>query len=810
MSIRPNGKRNSRFVAALLPLCGLAACVDTATAHAAEPRVLADGYKLQLIAKEPDVVTPISMAFDGKGRLLVIESHTHQRPDNYEGPQGDRLRMLTDGDGRPDRWSTFAEGYQQAMNLCVRPDGAVYLVTRRDVRLLRDTDDDGVADQEQLLIKLETEDQYPHNGLSGIVFDPKSDGGVLYLGFGENHGFAYKFTGSDGLEYVDRGGAGLIFRCGADGEKLERYATGFWNPFSLCLAQGRLFCVDNDPDASPPCRLIDVVRGGDYGHRYEYNRAGTHPLQAWNGELPGTLPMVCGTGEAPTAIVSHRGYLWVTSWGDHRIERYELTPRGASFAANLKTVVQGDADFRPTGLAVAPDGSLYFADWVDRSYPVHGKGRIWRLTVPESYSETPPGRSKSSSDFADPFARHRIVDGLLEQSPSTALEVFKDEKPVLRLCALQAIRFRDFNKDASKDELLRKALADADFDVRLYAVRWIADERIMALRDDVARLLDGEMPTERYFLALLAALDWLDGDTEMRSAGISNELLIKELENDTRSPQLHALALQLISPGHKWLTVDRLRSYLKSEFLAVRREAVQTLAMRNKRDRWPLLAEIAAEVREETPLRADAIAGLAEASGEYLDLLEKLAADDDAIIAREAIRVLRLTAHRPPPAEEAPDAADLVAWNKLLAERGDAESGRRLFFTGSGARCAACHQHSGRGGRIGPELTRIGRQQSRERIIASILQPSREIAPEFQPWTLITSDGIAHAGLRLPKGGDDGKERYADANGKKFVLLSEDIELREPSEKSIMPDGLERTLTIADLRDIIAFLARNE
>jgi putative membrane-bound dehydrogenase-like protein len=806
MSTPPNGKKSNRL-AVLLPLCGLALAVSPMTAFAAKPRVLADGYKLELIAKEPEIVTPISMAFDGKGRLLVIESHTHERPEDYKGPEGDRLRMLadSDGDGRLDHWSTFAEGYQQAMNLCVRPDGAVYLVTRRDVRVLRDADDDGAADKEETLIKLETEDQYPHNGLSGIAFDLKSDGGVLYLGFGENHGLAYKFTGSDGVEYADHGGAGLIFRCGPAGEKLERFATGFWNPFSLCLAKGGLFGVDNDPDASPPCRLIHVVHGGDYGHRYEYNRAGTHPLQAWNGELPGTLPMVCGTGEAPTAVAYHRGYLWVTSWGDHRIERYELTGRGASFSAKLKTVVQGDADFRPTGLAVSPDGSIYFADWVDRSYPVHGQGRIWRLTIPETFAESPSGRSIES--IADPFARHRLVDGLLEQSPSAALEMFEAPKAPLRLCALQSLRFRNFDNDARRDELLQKALADDDADVRLYAMRWIADERIAALRDDVARLLEAEMPTERYFLAVLAALDWLDGDTEMRSAGISNELLIRELENEKRSPQLHALALRLISPGQKWLTVDRLRSYLKAESLPIRLEAVRTLAMRNKHDRWPVLAEIAADAHEDASIRADAIAGLAEAAGDHLELLEKLAAEGDSIVAQEATRTLRLTAHNPAPVEEKPDAADLDDWNKLLSEGGDAESGRRLFFTGAGARCAACHQHSGRGGRIGPDLTRIGRQQSRERIIASILQPSREIAPEFQPWTLITADGVAHAGLRLPKGGDDGKERYADANGKQFVLLSEEIELREPSEKSIMPDGLERTLTIADLRDLVAFLS---
>ena len=69
----------------------------------------------------------------------------------------------------------------------------------------------------------------------------------------------------------------------------------------------------------------------------------------------------------------------MTSWGDHRIERYRLESRRASFGAVMEPVVVGGEDFRPVGIALAPDGSLYFSDWVDKSYELHGKGRVWRL-----------------------------------------------------------------------------------------------------------------------------------------------------------------------------------------------------------------------------------------------------------------------------------------------------------------------------------------------------------------------------------------------------------------------------------------------
>src|SRR5262245_38441719 len=129
--------------------CVLIVCVATAWSLAAEPRVLVDGYRLELVAKQPDIVTPIGVSFDNKGRLLVVESHTHQRPENYQGPPTDRIRLASDtnNDGRPDRWTTFADGFRFAMNVVARPDGGVYVVTRNDITLLKDTNGDDIADQ---------------------------------------------------------------------------------------------------------------------------------------------------------------------------------------------------------------------------------------------------------------------------------------------------------------------------------------------------------------------------------------------------------------------------------------------------------------------------------------------------------------------------------------------------------------------------------------------------------------------------------------------------------------------------------------
>ena len=84
----------------------------------------------------------------------------------------------------------------------------------------------------------------------------------------------------------------------------------------------------------------------------------------------------------------YRGELLVTSWADHRVERYTLRARGASFVADRKPFIQGGNDFRPVGLATAPDGSLVLIDEV----LTPDSSRFWPA---DQYA---PGKSQPSFD----------------------------------------------------------------------------------------------------------------------------------------------------------------------------------------------------------------------------------------------------------------------------------------------------------------------------------------------------------------------------------------------------------------------------
>lgn len=786
-----------------------------------EPRVLDPRFELQQVASAPDLVTPIGLTFDDRGRLLVIESHTHFRPDDYDGPASDRIRLVedTDGDGEADRFETFFEGTEATMALRTGPDGWIYVATRSEVFRLRDSNADGKADERQPIAQLKTEGRYPHNGLSGLAFGPD---GKLYFGQGENLGAPYALVGSDNSSLEGGGEGGNVFRCDLNGANLERFATGFWNPFGLCFdPHSRLFAVDNDPDASPPCRLLHVVPGGDYGYQFRYGRSGRHPLQAWGGELPGTLPMVAGTGEAPCAVLPFEGALWVSSWGENRIERYTIQQNGASVIGTGEVVVQGDQNFRPVDFAVSPAGDIYFTDWVDKSYPLHGQGRLWRLKTkgdaPAAKSNFPnlskqelQARSLHSRVDADaladddPFFRQAAVQGLVAAETRSPLEWNQLDSPNQRIGFLQASRLRGDLSPTERDSLLRTALSDEETSVQLMALRWIADSRIPNVAPAVEKLLSQEDATPDLIRVVIATLDWIGREKPLAKNDDPLARLAEILADESRPASVRAIALSLLPVNHPSLSTSRLVRLAQTKHLTLRREAVRTLALCDTEGRGKALADIASNESFPDDLRADAVLGLAIDPVSHADVLRSVASSPSSVVAAEARRVLTPSSET---TTESQFAKAPIDWHEYAQKPGDANAGWRVFFRSSGAACSRCHMLNGRGSNIGPDLTTISRRTTPERLLESILEPSKEIAPQYVPWVLVTTEGKVLTGLPINLPGVPGEdEHFIDHEGKRFDVKRNEIESRHASPTSIMPAGLESAMTPQDLRDLLALL----
>lgn len=822
------------------------------------PKVNDERLTLELFAAEPDIVTPTGMAVDSRNRIFCIESHTHQPPDDYKGPKRDRIRLIvdTDNDGKADHFSNFFEGSFMTMNLALGPDGHLYVAERSEVFVLPDAVKLDVAKEKKTIVKLETTADYPHNGISGFTFDRD---GNLWFGLGENLGREYSVVGTDGTKISGGGEGGSVYTCRLDGTKLRRVATGFWNPFHVYLSPfGDLFAVDNDPDARPPCRLLHVVDGGNYGFKYRHGRNGIHPFHAWNGELPGTLPMVAGTGEAPCAVVGVEAPGWpadmqhnllVTSWGDHRLERYKLEPFGASYRSTLEPVVTGGEMFRPVSIAFARPGELFFNDWVDKSYPVHGKGRIWRLKVKEGVNivspadlkpvvpreslrkvpVTPADLDKSVSPIAranslrrakekdclpaqqqalldlDPFIRCAARYGLGQiMTTEEVVDSFRKATPPARVEWLLILH--DTGADPNLG-FMNDALKRGDPDTQLVAVQWIGDHQLKQFRANVEKMLSTDIHwTRTLFESTLATLDLLEHGKTTPEAGAA--FAIRFLEKNNVSPEAARFALRVIPPSNPWLTAERYKQLIASSQTAAL-EAVRSLRESSIPERQKLLEEIIADREQADDVRAEAILGFASTplDNDLSVFLVDVAEDGSPLIKKTVARLMERKQTTSPTAKTptTPTDEDLKKVAALLDKSGDIAAGERLFFDPGGPGCYRCHQVAGRGGKAGPDLSTIGQNKNRRRLIESIVKPSQEIAPMYVPWSIITVDGRSQFGV-LVREEVKGEQFYVGSDGKEFMLMPIDIDERHASRESIMPQGLLDQMTDGERRDLITFL----
>ena len=787
-----------------------------------KPRVLIGDYDIELVAQDPQIVTPVGITFDQSGRLLVIESHTHHRPDDYDGPAGDRILAFTlreagESGATVESVSTFYEGTTHTMSLATAADGSIFVATRREIVQLRDTTDDGRADQRTPLVTLKTEGNYPHNGLSGLVFGPD---GYLYFGMGENLGFPFELIGTDDRSHSGHGDGGSVYRCRPDGTHLERYATGFWNPFGNCFDDhGRLFSVDNDPDASPPCRLIHVVPTADYGYQFRYGRSGRHPLQTWTGDLPGTLGAVAGTGEAPCEMIAHNGQLWVASWGDHRIETFDLYPSGATVSASRKIVVQGDNDFRPVGMKLGPDGNIYVSDWVDRSYPVHGRGRIWRLRStnqnlkigsfpPLSDSEKKARQLRSGAhlsdlDHEDAFIRQAATTGIMAKDVHLRSDWSRLASARQRIGFLHAKRWKD---SSQIEPYLARALADQDTSVRLYALRAIADQRLTAFRSDVEKFMEGAEDATTLASAA-ATLAWLDdGEASKNTKPVRDR--VASIMLDVRRPKFVRLAaMKYLSVDDKAFTDEwLLRTAVGSE-PSMATEAVQILGLKAGQSDAVLLA-IAGDSSLAANLRAGAVAAVGDVkSAAALTALRASNAPQSVQVEVDRTIKRLIPSDSDPADSRLPEPSDIEAWANLIGSQpGNVAAGRRVFFRAVGTSCVRCHSYGGRGSSVGPDLTNIHARATLPFLLESILTPEREVAPQYTPVAVTTDSGMTHIGLPVEGPAESGIETFVGADGIEVKIPSDSIESRRHMKSTIMPTGFEGLLSVDELRDLIAFL----
>jgi putative heme-binding domain-containing protein len=352
---------------------------------------VAKGCKVNLFASEeefPELVNPVQMAWDTKGRLWVAAwpSYPEMRPTDEVS---DKLLVFedTNGDGKADTCTPFLDDLNCPTGFQFFKDG-VLVMQAPNLWFVRDTDGDGRGDSKELvLMGIDSADS--HHTTNAMVLDP---GGATYLSDGVFHRTQIETPWGPPVRNND----GCIFRYEPLTQKIERYVSyGFANP------HGRVFDrwgTDIITDATGNANYFAPAFSGFV--EYPGKHAGMREF--WNRPsrpCPGT------------GMVSSRhfpedwqgNFLNCNVIGFQGIFRVKVTEDGSGLKGEtLEDLVKStDPNFRPTAVSCAPDGSIYFLDWQQQLIghlqhhirdPNRDKshGRIYRITYEGRPLLTPP------------------------------------------------------------------------------------------------------------------------------------------------------------------------------------------------------------------------------------------------------------------------------------------------------------------------------------------------------------------------------------------------------------------------------------
>ncbi len=483
--------------------------IDHDPAKATSYLDVADGLEVTLFASEPMMTNPTDIDVDAQGRVWVCDVQ------NYRGhaglrKQGDRVLILEDtkGEGRADKATTFYQGrdVDAALGICVLGDRVIISCTPNVFEFTNDGHDH--AAKKEVLFKNPGQAQHDH-GAHAFVFGPD---GKLYWNFGNAGQRVHDkndkpIVDLEGNEVDDRGKPyrqGMVFRCDRDGSHFEVLAHNFRNNYEVAVDSfGTLWQSDNDDDGNRGVRINYVMEHGNFGYTDEMTGAswGTPylgqsdeiPARHWHQTDPGVVPNLLLTGSgAPCGIIVYEGTLLPKPFqnqmihceaGHNVVRAYPVTGDGAGYKAELVDLLSSTRNqwFRPCDVCVAPDGSLFVADWYDPGVGGHAqadtdRGRIFRI-APKGIKYTVPKFDFNSIDGAiealqNPclavryLAWNKLHEAGAAAEPALA-KLFQSENPCYRARALWLLS----RLDGAGEKYIDRAIGDSNADIRITGLR---------------------------------------------------------------------------------------------------------------------------------------------------------------------------------------------------------------------------------------------------------------------------------------------------------------------------------------------------
>jgi len=388
---------------------------------------VADGLKAALFASEPMMTNPTNMDIDQKGRVWITEAYNYRinlHPNHPRKAAGDRILILedTNGDGKADTSKVFYQDTSINAALGIAVLGNKVIVScSPNVFILTDTDGDDKADKKEILFQGIGGEQHDH-AIHAFTFGPD---GKLYFNFGNAGDSILDRSGNivrdiEGNMVNNTGKPyrqGMVFRCDLDGSNFEVLANNFRNNYEVAVdAFGNLWQSDNDDDGNRGVRINYILEYGNYGYTDEMTGAGWRarrvnmedsiPIQHWHLNDPGVVPNLLQTGSgSPTGMLIYEGNMLPAVFqgqmihgepGHNVVRSYPVKKSGAGYTAQIANIVESVDDewFRPSDVCIAPDGSLFIADWYDPGVGGHqvgdlDRGRVFRVAPDVLHYEVP-------------------------------------------------------------------------------------------------------------------------------------------------------------------------------------------------------------------------------------------------------------------------------------------------------------------------------------------------------------------------------------------------------------------------------------
>ncbi|MDZ4687121.1 MAG: PVC-type heme-binding CxxCH protein, partial [Planctomycetaceae bacterium] len=355
---------------------------------AAKMMTVPEGFVVDVVASEPDIVNPVAMAIDERGRFWITESLEYPR--KSPGPGQDRVKILedTDGDGKCDKFTVFLDGLNIPSGVQVG-HGGVWIANSPDILFVPDANRDGVPDGPAQVVVTGFGRTDTHELPNSLTWGPD---GWLY---GLNGVFNYshvKYPEGNPNYNADHPGWPLtcaMFRIHPRTREFQVFCEGTSNPWGIAF--------NDEGDAFVSACVIDhlwhLVETG-----YYHRQGGPYPPHTWKIESivkhKHQKAAYCGItwfdSDAYPEQYRRKLYMGNIHGGCINVDRIERN--GSTYAGfgEPDFLTANDAWFMPVVQKTGPDGCLYVLDWYDRYHCYQDanrdpkgidrlKGRLYRV-----------------------------------------------------------------------------------------------------------------------------------------------------------------------------------------------------------------------------------------------------------------------------------------------------------------------------------------------------------------------------------------------------------------------------------------------